>query len=274
MVRHGFMQRRLGEALAAGLGVLLLAGGRAAVAAEWRTYENCRLVASEYHDGDSFHVKRGRRTEIFRLYFVDAPESDITLEDRIAEQAEYFDVSPERVQELAEEAKRFAGEFLTPGFTVESLREDARGNSSKPRYFAMVRKGEADLGLALVEAGLARIYGVMRELPDGTSVEKHRARLRAAERRAQREKRGAWAPETRKPAAQIQGKPVTPRDLVLVQPLAVYSVSGHGRVGVLKAGTAVSILGAEGPTHYRIRFRQGEKTYEAKCRRIELGVTP
>lgn len=271
-----------GWAAGAALGAvaLLATSGTAVGAAKWSTYTDCSLVTSEYHDGDSFHVKRGRRTEIFRLYFVDAPETDTTLEDRLREQAEHFGTTTERMLEVGEDAKVFAMDFLDSTFTVESLREDARGSSKKPRYYAMVRVDDADLGLALVEAGLARVYGVMRELPDGTPAEKHRAKLRAAERRAEREQRGAWSREGRGPGSRLgparlvtpSPAPLTPHNLVLVKPLAIYSIAETGRVGVLKAGTEVRVLGVEGSGYARIRFRIGEKTYEAKCRRAELGV--
>jgi len=37
--------------------------------------DNCRLIADAYNDGDSFHVKADGKEWIFRLYFVDAPET-------------------------------------------------------------------------------------------------------------------------------------------------------------------------------------------------------
>ncbi len=258
-------------------------GGMPPVAegAKWRTYENCRLVTDAAYDGDSFHVRHGRRTEIFRLYFVDAPETDLQFPDRVQEQADYWKVSVARAMEIGEAATAFAETFLQPGFVVETLREDARGNSSKPRFFAFVRSAEGqDLGLALVEAGLARIYGVARDLPDGTTAAKYRARLRAAERRAQREQRGGWQPQKAEKApartTRTATKPApvfTPHELVLTRPLPLYSLQGSGgQVGVLPTGTTVRVLQPEGTTHVRVRFLRDGGAFEAKCRRADLGL--
>jgi len=79
------------------LGLLALAlsvslGGQAAEStrkepAKWVTLERCRFMSEEQSDGDSFHVKSGQREFIFRLYFVDAPETDQNLKDRVNEQS-------------------------------------------------------------------------------------------------------------------------------------------------------------------------------------------
>jgi endonuclease YncB( thermonuclease family) len=256
-------------------GVLLAAlapAARGASAGAWKTYENCTLVTAEYYDGDSFHARHGRRQEIFRLYFVDAPETDTSLDERIDEQAEYWDLSRSRVMAIGEQAKVFAAEFLKRGFTVETRRADARGNSDQPRYFAFVRAGEDDMGLALVGAGLARLYGLTTDLPDGTPAERYRAQLRSAERRAQREKRGAWAgPRGRDKAAANE---IREQDLVLAHTIPIYSLKDTGRVGVLKAGTAVHVLGAETSQRVRIRFRNGDRLFEAACKRSDLGLSP
>jgi len=45
---------------------------------QWVTYKGCRYLPNAANDGDSFHVRRRRGGKyIFRLYFVDAPETDI-----------------------------------------------------------------------------------------------------------------------------------------------------------------------------------------------------
>lgn len=66
---------------------LLLALVVVANAAEWQKLENCQLVADEYGDGDSFHVRQGDKDFIFRLYFVDCPETDNRFPERVEEQA-------------------------------------------------------------------------------------------------------------------------------------------------------------------------------------------
>ena len=60
---------------------------------KWVTMENCTLVTNASNDGDSFHVRVKRKEYIFRLYFVDSPETDATLADRLDEQAKYFGIT-------------------------------------------------------------------------------------------------------------------------------------------------------------------------------------
>ena len=58
--------------------LLLLAWGATPASAErkWRLKENCRVLENESNDGDSFHVKWNTQKYIFRLLFVDCPETD------------------------------------------------------------------------------------------------------------------------------------------------------------------------------------------------------
>ena len=43
---------------------------------DWIVLENCRLITNPANDGDSFHVSAGEKEYLFRLYFVDAPETE------------------------------------------------------------------------------------------------------------------------------------------------------------------------------------------------------
>lgn len=143
-------------------------------------------------DGDSFHVLHGDKEYVFRLYFVDAPETDRELQDRIAEQAAYFGLSEMRITRLGRKAARFTEQTLKNPFTVYTQWEDAQGSSELPRYYAVVKVGSDDLAELLVENGLARVYGAATPLPDGTSVDTFFQRLRQLEARAKRRKAGAW----------------------------------------------------------------------------------
>jgi endonuclease YncB( thermonuclease family) len=163
-----------------------------ATADRWFTYEECRLLKNDFNDGDSFHVRTKSNHVIFRLYFVDAAETSRQVPERVKEQAAYWDISEAQTLELGKQAVTFAEQFLKKGFTAYSKRHDARGQSKRPRYFAMVKADGAFLSVALVEQGLARVYGAPTELPDGTPSRRHWERLRAAERKARRMKRGAW----------------------------------------------------------------------------------
>ncbi len=54
---------------------------------DWIVLKNCRLISKPANDGDSFHASAGAREYIFRLYMVDAPETDEMNPARLVEQA-------------------------------------------------------------------------------------------------------------------------------------------------------------------------------------------
>jgi endonuclease YncB( thermonuclease family) len=130
-----------------GLAVTLaaLAAPHSALAQKrWREYTDCRQIPNPGNDADSFHVRAGNiknRTYLFRLYFVDAPESDTSLPERLQEQADYFGITDiANVVKAGKEATKFAENFLKNGFTVHSRLSDAMGRSAKDRDYAMVRR--------------------------------------------------------------------------------------------------------------------------------------
>lgn len=129
---------------------------------------------------------------IFRLYFVDAPETDFSFPERVRTQAEYWGIDEKMVIELGKEAAEFTRTFLKDGFVVRSKREDAQGRSNDPRYYALVEVEGRSLIEALVAQGLARVYGYGTDLPDGTPAYKMWQRLRQLEGEARKGKRGAW----------------------------------------------------------------------------------
>ncbi|MFM8831198.1 MAG: helix-hairpin-helix domain-containing protein, partial [Spartobacteria bacterium] len=70
----------------------------------------------------------------------------------------------------------------------------ARGNGEKERAYAFVITAEGkDLATILVEEGLARAFGVTRQLPDGTSSNEYREALADRELTAAAAKKGIWA---------------------------------------------------------------------------------
>lgn len=164
----------------------------------WYEYQDCKHLAEEYYDGDSFHVKTKSDHFIFRLYFVDAPETDTSIPDRVKEQAEYWNITEERLLKVAAEAKEFTEKFLSNGFIVYSKRQTARGQSKKERFFAMVKVNDRYLCEALVENGYARVYGAWSDLPDGTNSRKFISHLKALEIKARRAGKGAWAGKRKK----------------------------------------------------------------------------
>ena len=77
-------------------------------------------------------------------------------------------------------AKRFTATFLDDGFTVFTLKNKARGASGQNRYHGIVVADGKRLDEALLEAGLARAYGVPAEWPDNgrTETRDYERRLR------------------------------------------------------------------------------------------------
>ena len=158
----------------------------------WVTLKDCRLLPNPANDGDSFHVRAAGREYIFRLYFVDAPETDERLPARVAEQAKYFGVSVPQALEIGLAAERFTRQKLAQPFTVRTCKQDARGRSRLRRYFAFVQTDTADLAEQLVANGLARVYGAASDAPGMNTPEVEWRKLEQLQRKAQQEKIGGW----------------------------------------------------------------------------------
>lgn len=158
---------------------------------QWQTLKGCRLLENESNDGDSFHVEHQGREYIFRLYFVDTPESDLQVASRVTEQAEAFGVSETGVVKGGKNAAKFTRGHLKKPFDVVTRFEGARGASKLPRHYAVVRPSDSkgkDLAELLVEAGWARANGMKRNIPGAPKLEE----LKRKETRARREKMGIF----------------------------------------------------------------------------------
>src|SRR6266550_3713482 len=92
--------------------VFSVAGVGVGAEKDWVKLERCELIPNPANDGDSFHVRANDKEYIFRLYLVDAPETDAINPARLIEQAKYFGISVPQVIELGEAAKAFAREKL------------------------------------------------------------------------------------------------------------------------------------------------------------------
>ncbi len=238
--------------------------------ARWYHYENCRLIEQDFNDGDSVHVRCGRRHYIFRLYFVDAPETDLSFPDRVDDQAEYWGLTPGQAVRLGQSATEFTEAFLSEPFTVHTQRIDARGRSDRTRYFGMIETETGFLSEALVRNGLARLYGMSTDLPNGKPASRHWGALRSAERAARREKLGGWATHPDKPDPPPH---VVPQDYVLRSRLPVFHPDQHtDLIGVLTPGARIRILKAEDATLLRIRFKTGDTHREGLCRRDSISL--
>ncbi|MDP6490663.1 MAG: thermonuclease family protein [Kiritimatiellia bacterium] len=237
-------------------------------AGQWYRYDDCTLITQHFNDGDSFHVRCGRRHYIFRLYFVDTPETELSFPDRVEEQAKYWGLTPKQTIRLGQDATAFTTNYLSKPFTVHTRRVDARGRSDRTRYFGMIETEEGFLSIALVRNGLARVYGLPITLPDGKPASKHWSRLSVAQKAAKREKLGGWASQPSEPKPLT---PIAPQDYIVRARLPVFDPERHARlVGVLKRGAKIRILGAETDRLLRIQFGSGETLREGLCRRSSI----
>lgn len=192
-------RRRLGLASFVGL-TWLLAGvvpaqqrTEGSPASKWEVLEHCRLVTNYVVDGDSFKVLHQGREYIFRLYFVDAPESDAALTERAKDQAAYFGIHSRGIPRAGKEAAQFTRERLSGGeFTIITRWQNAMGRSSLARFYAVVLVNGKNLAEELVAHGHARIHGLRANWPDGPRSTTFINQLKNLELTAREQQRGVW----------------------------------------------------------------------------------
>jgi endonuclease YncB( thermonuclease family)/predicted flap endonuclease-1-like 5' DNA nuclease len=159
---------------------------------QWIVLKDCRLIANPANDGDSFHVSAGAKEYIFRLYLVDAPETDEMTPGRLVKQAKYFGITVPQAIEVGRAATEFTRERLSAPFTVFTHMSDAMGQSRIERFYAYVQTKDGDLGEQLARNGLARIYGFKAAPPGLKSSRIELEKLQQFENQAREEKIGAW----------------------------------------------------------------------------------
>jgi DNA uptake protein ComE-like DNA-binding protein len=159
---------------------------------DWIVLENCLFISNPADDGDSFHVSAGAKEYIFRLYLVDAPETDEITPRRLVEQAKYFGITVPQAIEVGRAAKEFTREKLSESFTVFTHMSDAMGQSRIERLYAFVETKEGDLGEQLVRNGLARVFGFKAAPPGLRKSQLEVEKLQQFEDDAKKERIGAW----------------------------------------------------------------------------------
>ena len=159
---------------------------------DWIVLENCKLIVNPANDGDSFHASVGEKEYLFRLYLVDAPETDAMTPGRLVEQAKYFAITVPQAIEVGQAAKEFTREKLSAPFTVFTRMSDAMGRSKMERFYAFVQTKEGDLGEQLVRNGLARNYGFKAAPPALQNSRLEIEKLQQFEDEARQEKIGGW----------------------------------------------------------------------------------
>jgi len=160
---------------------------------QWEILENCQLVTNAVVDGDSFHILHDGREYIFRLYFVDAPEKESSLKERIQDQAAYFGIAEDDVTRAGGLAARFTRQKLTEtNFTVTTRWQSAMGRSSLARFYCVLTVNDENLAELLVANGIARIYGLRANVPGGLRSTTFINKLKNLELTAREKKLGVW----------------------------------------------------------------------------------
>jgi competence protein ComEA len=177
---------------------LILVLASVAAGQELQKFEGCRLVATEWADGDSFAVAMPDGKEIvLRLYYVDCNEKSATTETdqrRVRDQSSYFGINDHKITlEFGRRAADEVKKLLDKPFTVHTAFATAPGRSAKPRTYGFVTLSDGrDLGEVLVSEGLARSYGVRRATPTGLDADAAKAKFDDLELGAAIARRGIW----------------------------------------------------------------------------------
>jgi endonuclease YncB( thermonuclease family) len=169
---------------------------------EFDILKNSSLVSHRNNDGDSFHVKHGDKETEFRLYFVDAAESEFKEyrdgDDngkRIREQGDYFGgLDRQATTKLGKLAKSFVADLISQqDFTVVTKWENVYTPERKYCYVIVNWEGkQVYLHELLVAKGLARIKTRGATLPDDTSFYDQKEKLKKMEQTAKNARLGAW----------------------------------------------------------------------------------
>ncbi len=160
---------------------------------EWVKLEDCHYVENPDNDGDSFHVSGGGKEFTARLYYVDAPETNLRHGDRTHEQSLHFGISLDETMKAGEKAKARTKDLLQKPFVIWTRWATAGGRGRESRYYAIVEVDGKNLADILIGEGLARTKGVSVESPTGEKAKAHMERLDDLENAAHEKHLGAWA---------------------------------------------------------------------------------
>ena len=170
------------------------------IGGELKKIANCQLIPTDWADGDSFSVRLpDGKEQTIRLYGADCIEIHVQGDDsnarRLRDQRRYFGIGDILIaKSMGEAAKAATFEKLAQPFTIHTSFADGRGDERFSRVYAFVETADGtDLAEWLVSQGLARAFGVVRQLPDGTRGAEWREQLIDLELTAAGASRGAWA---------------------------------------------------------------------------------
>lgn len=163
---------------------------------EWVQLSECEYLDHPYNDGDSFYVRCGAHELIVRLYFVDAPETNLRQPERVREQSEYFGITLDETLRAGKRAAVMVRETLEKPFTVWTRWASAAGRTKVPRFYGFVRIVGQDLAELLLSSGLARTKGITAQGPEGVPSRETLPKLQLMEAEARQQRLGAWEQST------------------------------------------------------------------------------
>ena len=173
--------------------VTFVGSGSAGDRKEWVKLTDCHYVDAPDNDGDSFRVRGGDKEFTARLYYVDAPETNLRQGERTRDQSIYFGITLDETMKAGEKAKQRTKELLQKPFLIWTRWATAGGRGRESRYYVIVEIDGKSLGEILVTEGLARTKGVAPNLPSGEHAKAYMERLDELERAAREKHLGAWA---------------------------------------------------------------------------------
>ena len=169
----------------------------AAKTKKWEKLSACQYVEDKNNDGDSFRVKCGEKDFVLRLYFVDAPETNLRDGERTHQQSEHFSVSLDETMKAGVKATAVARDTMKGSFDVWTKWSSGGGRGKEVRYYGLVEADGKSLVEILVSGGLARIVGPVTPLPNGEKSTAYKKRLAAMETEARKQRVGVWAHSTK-----------------------------------------------------------------------------
>ena len=172
---------------------LLVIGQTWASEKKWVMLTDCQYVDYKDNDGDSFRVHCGDKEFRARLYFVDAPETNLVYAERTREQSLHFGIMLDETMKAGVKAKDRVKGLLQKPFALHTLWATAAGRSRETRYYVLIEVDGKSLAEILVSEGLARVKGVGHVLPSGEKSRSYVDRLTALEEEAKQKRVGAWS---------------------------------------------------------------------------------
>ena len=181
---------------------------RAGEKKEWVKLDDCRYIENPDNDGDSFHVHGGDKEFTARLYYVDAPETNLRQGDRTHDQSLHFGITLDETMKAGEKAKQRTKELLQKPFVIWTRWATAGGRGRASRYYVIVEIDGKSLGEILISEGLARTKGMAPNLPTGEHAKAYMERLDDLESAAREKHLGAWTTsKTETPSATPSATP-------------------------------------------------------------------